>query len=291
MGCAIEHQHPPRGPVGIGHHHSAVVDRLNVAAAGCDRDGTAAEEHENCRSDRRPPATYPELDHCRGEDQRCSEPDHDAADRQPRDEYEAGDDGADDGPGGADRRESSDDRPGLVEAGQPQLCDHRRYGSQERAGHDDREGGDQHQQRPAIERARRPYGERSCGHRHSGHRQQRTQRPARRHHIGYSASSPAAQGNGSQRNADDQGARLQGETEVRGQQPQRDHLDDKHASRCAEDQCRRRVPAQLRRGRMCDDDLARFAAHRWIMPRRPINCLTAILPIGILGAWRRACSR
>ena len=83
MRCAIEHEHPPGGPLGVGHDHSAVVDRLHVAAAGCDRDGPAAEEHKHRRSDRRPPAAYPELDHRRGEDQRGSEPDHDDADRQP----------------------------------------------------------------------------------------------------------------------------------------------------------------------------------------------------------------
>ena len=92
---------------------------------------------------------------------------------------------------------------------------------------------------------------------------------ARRGGITSATRPPAqrAQGDGRQRDADDQRARLQGETEVGRQQPQRDHLDHQHAGRCAEDQCRRGVPAQLRRVRMCDDNLARFAAHRWIMPR------------------------
>ena len=104
---------------------------------------------------------------------------------------------------------------------------------------------DEHQQYAAIERAGRAHGERSCRHCHPGHRQQRTERPARRHQVGHPTPGPGAHGDGSQRNADDQGARLQGEPEVRRQQPQRHHLDDKHAGRGTEDQCRRGVPTKL----------------------------------------------
>ena len=157
--------------------------------------------------------------------------------------------------------------------------------------------GDQHQQRAAIERARRAYGERSCSHRHPGHRQQRTQRPARRHHIGYSASSPGAQGNGSQRHADDQGARLQGETEVGPATAARPPRRQAHwPMRRRPTPPRRTGPAQatqdVRRrsrpircspldhatGRVTRAERAEDVDLR-SQSQRAVNCLTAILPM------------
>src|SRR4029450_14146740 len=109
-------------------------------------------------------------------------------------------------------------------------------------------------------RARRADSERGCRYCYTGHRKQWTERAARRHEVSDTSTGPRPEGDGAQRNPDDQGARLERETEVWSEQPERHDLDDEYTCRRTEDQCCRRVPTQFRPLRKLDDDLARPAA-------------------------------
>ena len=79
---------------------------------------------------------------------------------------------------------------------------------------------------------------------HARHAQQRAQQPPRVGPVGRPATAPRAEGDRAERDADHQRAGLEGETEVRREQPQHGQLDHEHGRGRAEDQRRSRPVPQ-----------------------------------------------
>ncbi len=86
---------------------------------------------------------------------------------------------------------------------------------------------------------------------HAGHAQQRRQRPPGVDPVGGASAAPRPDGDRAEGDADDQGAGLQRQPEVRREQPQRGQLDHQHRRGGAEDQDRRRTLSEGGRWRSC----------------------------------------
>ena len=226
---------PARRVGGVVHDHDAVVGRLGVAPAGRHRHGQPSGHHAEDGPRRPPPAAQPPRHQRAPGHQHGPQADQDAAHRHAGDQHEAGQDRADDRADRADARQAAHDRAGLVEARQEQLGDDRRDGREHRPGHQDRERRDQRQQ------LRRGLGDgpddrRRDRHDHARHPEKRAQQAPWVAPVGGPPAAPGAEGDGAQGDADDQRAGLEGETEVRREQPQRGQLDDEDGRGRAEHQ-------------------------------------------------------
>ena len=148
----------------------------------------------------------------------------------------------------ADAGQPADHGAGLRQAAQLQFHHHRRHRREQRRRDDDGDGGEQEhspgvgtgEQRPGEAHQRQDrHDERAAGDHERG------QQAPRIGAVGGRAAGPGADGDGGQREADDRGAGLQRDADVRGDQPQPDDLEHEHRAG-AEEGDRRGDPAGQR---------------------------------------------